>query len=390
MESQFINEKPDKNGIHVDTILAHIRELDAKANGSYVGPMAGENPVFEFLRKALVDPDAEISEGQMIASIGEAPIATLGNFSCVIGKAKSKKTFFITQFASAFLSGIQGPIQTFKAEGKKRIIWFDTEQSRGHVQKAYRRTLAMAQDGKWHSIEVYDLRPYSPKERLGMINCVLTTQNPKSDISFSFIDGIRDLVSDINDPDQATDITTWLMKITTDKNMHICTVLHMNKGDNNARGHLGTEIINKAETVIQVQKETDLISLVKAEFCRDREFIPFAFEIDSFGMPVILEGYYSPVNDGGKPTKSSPERMPQDRHVELMTQIFGIHPQYSYSDLVLQVSTIYSSGTVAAKKAIQHCTNEGIILRAGKEGKKVLYALAPVKIPQTQLWNDEK
>mgnify|MGYP007001916110 CR=1 FL=1 len=39
------------------------------------------------------------------------------------------------------------------------------------------------------------------------------------------------------------------------KGIHIFTVLHENKIDNNVRGHIGTELQNKSETVISVRKQ---------------------------------------------------------------------------------------------------------------------------------------
>ena len=37
--------------------------------------------------------------------------------------------------------------------------------------------------------------------------------------------------------------------------LHIHTVLHLNKGDDNTRGHIGSELNNKAETVLLVEKD---------------------------------------------------------------------------------------------------------------------------------------
>lgn len=37
-------------------------------------------------------------------------------------------------------------------------------------------------------------------------------------------------------------------------NIHIHTVLHLNKSDDNTRGHIGTELNNKAETVMKIIK----------------------------------------------------------------------------------------------------------------------------------------
>ena len=64
----------------------------------------------------------------------------------------------------------------------------------------------------------------------------------------------------------------------------------MNKGDKSARGHIGSEIQNKSETVISVTKDiTDReISNVKHEFARGMDFEDFCFTIIG-GLPEINE-----------------------------------------------------------------------------------------------------
>ena len=54
------------------------------------------------------------------------------------------------------------------------------------------------------------------------------------------------------------------LKWTEDYNIHIVVVLHENPGSDKARGHIGTELMNKAETVIalEVDKYDENISTV--------------------------------------------------------------------------------------------------------------------------------
>ncbi len=298
--------------------MDELSSLEKKAEALQMPEAIQGTLISEALKKARIDPKIEPEEAPMIASIDNTPFATLGNFSCIIGKAKSKKTFLITLVVGTFLKGAIGIIQAFQAKDKKRVVWFDTEQSRGHVVKAFRRALALSCESEFYDIEVYDLRPHSPKERLQMISMILVDLNTEKDIAFSVIDGIRDLVTDINDPVQATDISTWLMKVTGDQELHICTVLHQNKSDNNARGHLGTEIINKAESVLSVQKESDTISKVQAEFYRNsQEFKPFYFTIDEVStLPQILGGY---LGGGGDGTDDNPKRPSGPSDISLET-----------------------------------------------------------------------
>src|SRR5688572_8152981 len=140
----FVNETParESSPITPDRIIQHLGDLSKQANempvnGSY-SETTKQHSIIDELKKALIDPTIETVESPMIASIGHTPIATLGNFSCIIGKAKSKKTFLITIIVAAFLKGAIDFIQAHRSTGKSRIIWFDTEQSRNHVVRAYR------------------------------------------------------------------------------------------------------------------------------------------------------------------------------------------------------------------------------------------------------------
>ena len=75
------------------------------------------------------------------------------------------------------------------------------------------------------------------------------------DVGLVIIDGIRDLMHDINRSTEATKLVGDLMQWTGEQNIHIQTVLHLNKGDDNARGHIGTELNNKAESVLLIARD---------------------------------------------------------------------------------------------------------------------------------------
>ena len=57
-------------------------------------------------------------------------------------------------------------------------------------------------------------------------------------------------------------------------------MLHFNKDEDNARGHIGIELNNKAETVLQVTKDTTLPvrSIVAPALICSKPFDKFAFQ----------------------------------------------------------------------------------------------------------------
>jgi hypothetical protein len=144
-------------------------------------------------------------------------------------------------------------------------------------------------------LEFLSLRKFSPKIRLDIIEeAIYHTEG----IGLVIIDGVRDLAYDINSPSEVTGLITRPMQWSDERRIHIHSVLYLNKGDDNTRGHLGTELNNKAETVLQITKdEFDKdISSVTAMYIRDIEFEPYAFRINSDGLPESVAGYQPKPN----------------------------------------------------------------------------------------------
>ena len=212
---------------------------------------------------------------------------TLGNFSVVGGKGKSRKTFFVSALLGAAI--MDSKVMNIKTlfEGKK-IVFFDTEQSEYDLYWSAKRAVKLNNIERHPSnYDVFCLRSLSPDERVVFIeNYLEENQN----IGYVVIDGIRDLLTDINNPEQSTDIVTKLMAWTKTYNMHCTVVLHENPGSDKLRGHLGTEVQNKAETVVSIDKPQDNneISRVIPRFIRGaKEFEEFAFCINEDNLPEL-------------------------------------------------------------------------------------------------------
>ena len=170
---------------------------------------------------------------------------------------------------------------------KRKILYVDTEQSKYHCHKVMERILRLAglpTDKDRDDFVFIVLREQTPDKRKQIIGYMLENM---PDVGLLIIDGIRDLMYDINSPSESTDLINLLMRWSSGYNLHIHTVLHLNKGDDNTRGHIGTELNNKAETVLQITKsqQDGNISEVKAMHIRDREFDPFAFRINDSALP---------------------------------------------------------------------------------------------------------
>lgn len=295
-----------------------------------------------YLRQGEIKASEKPPVPPQILWVGDCTIATFGNFSASTGKAKSKKTFNITAMVAAAVNN--STVLKYRAslpDGKRKILYFDTEQSRFHchnvIERIYRLAgLSLTKEDK--RIKFYGLREFTPTLRIALIDYALRTFE---DVGLVIIDGLRDLMYDINNAKESTDVMTMLMAWTSKYNLHIHCVLHLNKNDNNTRGHIGTELENKAETVLIISKnkQDSNISEVRPMHMRDKEFSSWAFHIDDNSLPVLDDGYHITVV---KPKDKPLTSLPDDLHAKVLRTVFEGESPQRYLELVKAISQAYA------------------------------------------------
>jgi hypothetical protein len=323
------------------------------------------------LEQAKVNPDDELQDApvclEFVGRDDAAIVGTFGNFLAIIGKAKSRKTFLVSLIVAAFLAGrvLMRKIKTTLPENKNRVLYFDTEQSRYHLQKVLKRILATAEIPAAPYFEAFCLRTFPPTKRLELM-----TEKIRScpDTGVVIIDGIRDVVLDINDATEATNVVTALMQLSEELGIHIIVVIHQNKNDNNARGHLGTEIINKAESVLSVTKDSQHpdFSIVEAERCREKDFEPFTFKVTEQGLPLIDDDFIKTSDSEGRKRQILPHEIGRDVHLEVLQEVFKATPRPKYSQLQTGIITAFQRykvvfGNSKAEQFISYYKKESMI-----------------------------
>ncbi len=321
-----------------------------------------------YLSKGEIKATDKVTIPPKILFVGDCTIATFGNFSASTGKAKSKKTFNISAMVAAAVTNTT--VLNYRAclpEGKRKILYFDTEQSKYHCHNVLERIyklsgLSVKKDDP--RLLFWGLREYTPKLRIALIDYALRKHQ---EVGLVIIDGLRDLMYDINNGKEATDVMTVLMAWTSVYDLHIHTVLHLNKNDNNPRGHIGTELENKAETVLIISKnlQNNSISEVRPMHMRDKEFSTFAFHIDDNKLPVLDNGISVTVV---KRREKSLVSLDNEVHQEILSKAFKNNTPTRYSDLVEMVSRAYEDagykrGTNGIKDLLKLLSGKGIIVK---------------------------
>lgn len=132
MEAKKINPQfDDLQPITAKDITDHVQEITAK-------------PEAELLKELRVNPTDELKPPQGAwkqINDNDIVLGTLGNFSLIIGKAKSRKSFFINIAVSTVLSEdvILNQFKGVLPNEQSTVLYFDTEQGKYHVQLALKR-----------------------------------------------------------------------------------------------------------------------------------------------------------------------------------------------------------------------------------------------------------
>lgn len=257
----------------------------------------------------------------------------------VAGKAKSGKTLFLSLLmASAMRQETLGI--TREKEQPLKVMWFDTEQSEQSTQDILVNRIIPLADTNGQQITMNDqffafnTRGMGWKERKHLFLTGVHYVKP----DFVVLDGVRDLISDINDGVEAMQVTEILMQTAQDFNCCIVCVLHQNKSDSdrNLRGWIGTELTNKVFEVYVCEKlkehatfKVEQTHSRKYEIGRDLYYVisPETNLPESANKPMEqprdAQGRFMSPNKSSNLRKVFEEAL-EGRHCRLYNEVMGI------------------------------------------------------------------
>ena len=299
----------------------------------------------------IVDMSKELPDEQPLISIDGSCICSRGNISAICGEAKSKKTFLASALIASAMAIPLDKLNNFKNVEKNmdlNVLWIDTEQGERHVRRVIERisTMTGAKMGGLNAeprLMTLSLRELAPMERYTVMNEAIK----RYPFDLIVIDGIADLQRNTNDLEESDALVGALMALSTNTNTHILCVLHTNPGSDKARGHLGSALQRKAETVIYVHRNGNS-SIVEPQFCRNEPFERFAFCVSEEGIPEICD------------IPQSESSGTNDNIVRLLNEEFG--GVVERTTLRNKIMSIYNISSNTARMRISRLVDKGLLM----------------------------
>ena len=273
----------------------------------------------EELKPYWLDPREDYPEPYYMLEYNGVPFSTIGGIQAISGQKKNGKSFVLTQLMAAilgngsdrtrqYLPGLQVPERTVKYIGHEpKVLYVDTEMEKLNSAKVLRRVHWLCGwDMKipnerfnvlWLKNMPRDGQEEAHKRRYRLICNAIDATNP----DIVFIDGIRDLLSSINDEQTAVAILESLSSMAEERRMCIWNALHQNPRINSdgedakMRGWTGTELGNKvSDTFISIKNKSasGVTFTVKQQDARGRDVDDWKFEVTddagALGVPRII------------------------------------------------------------------------------------------------------
>jgi hypothetical protein len=199
------------------------------------------------------------SEPKALYTINDVPVLYPKSIALVVAQKKSGKTNSVGLLMCASIikgnSVLNGSIKC--NEGTIRILVFDTEQPDRDARQTLRRVMVTAGYDKteqWnkHDIRSISLRNKNEKEMQTLILVGILRYEPKLVV----IDGIADVVRDINNQTESKAMLQWMATLAEKFNCCILGALHLNPGTTKATGWLGTQGMKKfTDCIIMTKKD---------------------------------------------------------------------------------------------------------------------------------------
>lgn len=304
------------------------------------------------------NPDFIPPKDQVVFTINELPIGVIQNFIILSGVAKAgKSTFLAAAISSAFMPGDMFGMKFRFPEGRRKIAYFDTEQSEYDFFRQVNKIKNFAGiNGLPEWADFYSVREDNPDEIRALIETYLEN-NPECPVII--IDGILDLIFDYNNEVESRKLVNWFKKLTKIYNCLFIGVLHQGKGlGNQTLGHLGSNCDRWASSTLEVIKDKE-----KKTFTLQPRFLRSSEDFE----PVVLMNYdnqwrqVDSIKETENTNKIDPVNFNEMNHKKMILQILAI--EKPYKDLILEIQEVTAKGTNYAKKLCKIWIEKNLIVK---------------------------
>lgn len=353
-----------------DNKLTDFNDLQSVSPSAVRSQLFSVFPNLQVIESKRFDPSARPPAVRILYTLQDKIVATPGNLGTITAAIKVGKSAVMgAAISSAICQDPDGQYDflTFKGFNPNQfaVIHFDTEQSPDDYWFTVNRMLTrsgISEPPK--NLFSYCFTGLTSKQIWECVQQVyIIAANQCGGIHSVFIDGIGDLVADVNDPEECNALVCALHDLSIRYDCHTMSAIHFNPGTEKSRGHLGSQIERKSETNLALDKSDGEITRIWSTRNR-RAGIPktegpcFRYDPER-GMHVSCDP--PSTNKGGRPNEAV-----EIASSNLFDFIQECPPGGEYQEKIAERMEAYLS---AARRDLSRATCKRIIKLMVENGK---------------------
>jgi hypothetical protein len=288
-----------------------------------------------------------------ILNLGGTPVLTVGNLAVLCAQSGTGKSHSATATLAAIMAAdpAQADCLGWAARNPagKGVLYCDFEMSaQDHydILKNALRRAGIDKEPEW--FHAYHLTGCEPKQAEQILGALLVDCRERhGGTALAVVDGIADLCGSPNDEAEALALIRRLHGLAIDFATGIFGIIHLNPGsDFKTRGHLGSQAERKAETVIQLSRETET-GIIEAFTAKARHKPIPKGSGPRFDWDEDWSGFRSVE------TKKAVRRAAADaKAAKLARDLFAVREAFTHADACRRIEELEGLNHDAAKKRL--------------------------------------
>jgi len=380
-----------------ETIKTHIEDLKQQGNSK-----DNLNTILATREKLKLIKATDIKFSEPVLMQGDNAVIFPHTINVIQGQAGVHKSRLAENICSAFLKrkGCDNHLLGFNSlnyNGTHTVVYVDTERNLTEqlpfALQSIQLNAGYNKADHPANFEYISLLQINRKERFTALNDYLSYLKKTINTPlFIVLDVSTDCIEDFNKTDKSMELIDLMNMAINEHNVIFLCLIHENPNSDKARGHFGTELMNKASTVMQVsfekdanQQNTDIIR-VKYLKCRSTaRHTPFHIKYCNDIGGLIL----ATAEDVSTVVNNRKHKAGNDDIIEHLQMYLGDGTSLNRTELLNKLCEDFNASNRTVETRLKEIVNEVIIIKDNsqypcildkqKEGKQIIYKLLRFK-----------
>jgi|GEM_PF-3971046 len=215
-----------------------------------------------------------------------------GNLTSIVALAGIGKSSVCEAISSAAITSNADNLGFEITIPNPRVLYIDTERVHSDHWTSWKRVMKRAGVKEGENVDHVDWYAIVTLTTVEEKRKLLEDLLEKNKYDFVLLDTVADFLTDVNSIEQTAELSNWIRGLANEHGFTTILTIHSNpsqEGSNKARGHLGSELLRRSETVFKLEHDRTI----------DQRTLTTSFSLGKNRSADIAETHFTWDDDKG-------------------------------------------------------------------------------------------